>query len=223
MPTLHVTATPIGNLKDITLRALDVLKNADIILCEDTRTTKKLLSAHNISCTCIAYHKFSTDKEIQNILNLFDQYEHIVLVSDAGTPAISDPGSFLIKLIREHKPEVQIISIPGPSALTAALSVSGLPLSQFTFVGFLPHKKGRQKKLDETLSCPHTVIFYESTHRIIKLLQEIHARQPERTIVLCKELTKIYERVWMGTASYIIELLSQDPTLQKGEFVLICE
>lgn len=223
MSTLHVVATPIGNLKDITLRALEVLGGVDIILCEDTRTTKKLLSAHSIFAKCIAFHKFSTEKEIESILNLFETYKNIALVSDAGTPAISDPGSLLVKLIREQKPEVLIVSIPGASALTSAISISGLPMSQFTFFGFLPHKKGRQKKLDEALSLTHSIVFYESTHRIIKLLQEIEKRQPERNIIICKELTKMHENVLKGTAQELLSQFVQNPSLQKGEFVLICE
>lgn len=223
MSNLYIVATPIGNLKDITLRALEVLKEVDVVLCEDTRTTKKLLSAYDISAKCIAYHKFSSDTEIKKILDLFDENENIALVSDAGTPTISDPGSFLIKLIREQKTGVNIVSIPGASALTAALSISGLPLSEFTFVGFLPHKKGRQKKLDQALSFAHTVVFYESTHRIIKLLEEIHQRQPERNIIICKEITKVHERVLIGTALNLVDEFSKNPSLQKGEFVLICE
>ncbi len=223
MSKLYIVATPIGNLKDITLRALDILKESEIILCEDTRTTKKLLSAHDIHSRCLAFHKFSTEREIESILELFDKYEKISLVSDAGTPAISDPGSLLVKLVQEQKPDVSIESIPGASALTSAISISGLPMSQFTFFGFLPHKKGRQKKLDEALGYKHSVIFYESTHRIMKLLQEIDFRQPERKIIICKELTKIHERVLMGTSQELIETLDKEPSLQKGEFVLICE
>jgi 16S rRNA (cytidine1402-2'-O)-methyltransferase len=223
MSNLYIVATPIGNLKDITLRALDILKQADTILCEDTRTTKKLLSAYEISTRCIAFHKFSTEKEIEHILNLFDEHENIALVSDAGTPAISDPGSLLVKLVQEQKPEVVIASIPGASALTASLSISGLPLSQFTFVGFLPHKKGRQKKLDEALANSHTIVLYESTHRILKLLEEINSRQPERKIIICKELTKMHERVLKGTATELLSEFAQNPSLQKGEFVVICE
>lgn len=223
MSTLSIVATPIGNLKDITLRALDVLKESNIILCEDTRTTKKLLSHFDIHTKCIAFHKFSTEKEIESILNLFETYEHISLVSDAGTPAISDPGSLLVQLVREQKPEVEVISIPGASALTSAISISGLPMSQFTFFGFLPHKKGRQKKLDEALSYTHSVIFYESTHRILKLLEEIKKRQPERKIIICKELTKMYENVLTGNAEELLAQFAENPSLQKGEFVLICE
>jgi 16S rRNA (cytidine1402-2'-O)-methyltransferase len=223
MSMLYIVATPIGNLKDITLRALEVLKDADIILCEDTRTTKKLLSHFDIHTKCIAFHKFSTEKEIESILNLFENYEHVALVSDAGTPAISDPGSFLVQLVREQKPEVQIVSIPGASALTAALSISGLPISQFTFIGFLPHKKGRQKKLDEALSYSHTVVMYESTHRIIKLLEEIKSRQPDRNIVICKELTKLHENVLVGTPDNLLTQFASQTALQKGEFVVICE
>jgi 16S rRNA (cytidine1402-2'-O)-methyltransferase len=195
----------------------------DVILCEDTRTTKKLLSAYSISKKCIAFHKFSTEKEIQSILNLFQTYQHVALVSDAGTPAISDPGALLVQLVREQCPEVNIVSIPGASALTAAISISGLPMAQFSFFGFLPHKKGRQKKLDEILSHTHSVVLYESTHRIMKLLEEIHVRQPERALVLCKELTKVHENVLRGTASQLSLQLTQDSSLQKGEFVLICE
>lgn len=223
MSILSIVATPIGNLKDITLRALDVLKESNIILCEDTRTTKKLLSHFDIHTKCIAFHKFSTEKEIESIVNLFETYERVALVSDAGTPAISDPGSLLVKLIREQKPEVEIVSIPGACALTSAISISGLPMSQFTFFGFLPHKKGRQKKLDEGLEYSHSVIFYESTHRILKLLEEIQKRQPERKIIICKELTKMHENVLLGNAEELLVQFAQTPSLQKGEFVLICE
>ena len=223
MSNLHIVATPIGNLKDITLRALEVLRDSDIILCEDTRTTKKLLSAHGISARTSAFHKFSTQKEIDSILALFDQYENVALVSDAGTPAISDPGSLLVQLVQEQKPDVVIQTIPGASALTAAISISGLPISQFTFFGFLPHKKGRQKKLDEALAYDHCVAFYESTHRIMKLLSEIAKRQPERKLVICKELTKMHERVMKGTAIELTLKLEADPSLQKGEFVMLCE
>lgn len=223
MSNLYIVATPIGNLKDITLRALEILKQADIILCEDTRTTKKLLSAYQILKKCIAFHKFSTEKEINSILNLFETYEHVALVSDAGTPAISDPGSLLIKLVREQKPEVVVQGIAGPSAITTAISISGLPMAQFTFMGFLPHKKGRQKKLDEALAYKHSVVFYESTHRILKLLEEIELRQPERKILICKELTKMHERVMSGTSRELLDQIVSNPSLQKGEFVLICE
>jgi 16S rRNA (cytidine1402-2'-O)-methyltransferase len=129
----------------------------------------------------------------------------------------------LIKLIREQKPDVSIQGIAGASALTTAISISGLPMSQFTFMGFLPHKKGRQKKLDEALAYPHSVIFYESTHRILKLLEEIELRQPERVLLICKELTKIHERLMKGTARELLTQIEADPSLQKGEFVLICE
>lgn len=223
MSNLYIVATPIGNLQDITLRALETLKKSEVILCEDTRTTKKLLSHFDIHTRCVAFHKFSTEKEITSILALFENNEHIALVSDAGTPAISDPGSLLIGLIQEQKPEVHIVSIPGASALTAAVSISGLPMSQFTFFGFLPHKKGRQKKLDEALAYTHSIIFYESTHRILKLLEEIQKRQPERKIIICKELTKIHENVLRGNAGELLFQFAEDPSLQKGEFVLICE
>lgn len=223
MSNLYIVATPIGNLKDITLRALDVLKEADVILCEDTRTTKKLLSAYDISKKCIAFHKFSTEKEIESILNLFETYEHVALVSDAGTPAISDPGSLLVQLVREKRIDVTVHAIAGASALTAAISVSGFPMSQFTFAGFLPHKKGRQKKLDELLTLKHSIVLYESTHRISKLLEEINQRQPDRELVLCKELTKMHEKVLHGTASDLLTQFQAEPALQKGEFVLICK
>ncbi len=222
MSNFYIVATPIGNLKDITLRALEVLQVADIVLCEDTRTTRKLLSAHGISVRTTSFHKFSSDKEIEAIVSLFDQYQHIALVSDAGTPAISDPGSLLVQIVRERRPDVVVQAIPGPSALAAAVSISGWPMAQFTFVGFLPHKKGRQKKLDEALAYEHSIVLYESTHRICKLLNEIHARQPEREVCICKELTKMHEQVLIGTAQELLSRLEADPSLQKGEFVLIC-
>ncbi len=223
MSNLYIVATPIGNLKDITLRALEILKQSDVILCEDTRTTKKLLSAYEISKKCIAFHKFSSEKEIDSILNLFETYEHVSLVSDAGTPAISDPGSLLVELVRKNNLDVRIHAIAGASALTAAISVSGFPMSQFTFAGFLPHKKGRQKKLDELLGLGHSIVLYESTHRILKLLEEINIRQPERQLLICKELTKMFEKVLSGRASELLAQFELESALQKGEFVLICK
>jgi 16S rRNA (cytidine1402-2'-O)-methyltransferase len=222
MVTLFIVATPIGNLEDITLRALRVLKEANLVLCEDTRVTKKLLARYDIHTPTLSYHARSGEAKTTKIIELLEARKNLALVSDAGTPTISDPGSLLVSAVREHFGDmVQIVAIPGPSALTAALSIAGVPASDFLFLGFLPHKKGRETLFTEIAASGRTVVFYESPHRILKALESLAAHVPERRVTVVRELTKIYEEVLAGTADELLRRLSDDPQKQRGEFVVI--
>jgi len=221
MSKIYVVATPIGNLKDVSERMIETLSQVDFVLCEDTRVTQKLLSHFDIKTKTISFHKFSDDNRYQKVFDLLNEGKNLALVSDAGTPAISDPGAFLIKEIREKMPEVEILAIPGPSALTSALSVAGLDSDNFVFLGFPPHKKGRKTFFEEILNYKIPVIFYESKHRILKALEALNDLLPERQIFLIKEISKINEKSFTGTASEILKKISTDQNLLKGEFVLI--
>ncbi|MDP3956212.1 MAG: 16S rRNA (cytidine(1402)-2'-O)-methyltransferase [bacterium] len=224
MGTLYIVATPIGNLEDITLRALRILKDVDIIFCEDTRVTRTLLSYYEITTKTESYHAHSKDKKTERIIALLNAGGTLALVSDAGTPGISDPGVELVREIRElNSEEIHIEVIPGPSALTSALSVAGVPTTPMTFFGFPPHKKGRKTFFDVIASTVNTIVFYESTHRIEKALNEINDREPTRQLVLVKELSKMHETVARGTAREILEWLSLDTARTKGEFVVVVE
>ena len=221
MTTLYVVGTPIGNLEDITLRALRILKEVDMILCEDTRVTKRLLSRYEIGVPVMTYHAHSSGGQHEKILDLLREGKNLALVSDAGTPGISDPGVKLVEQVREELPAVSVVTIPGPSALIAALSISGIPASEFLFLGFLPHKKGREKKLAEALAAPYPVVFYESPHRIMKMLSALEKKDSTRKILLLRELTKIYEEVISGTAAELTKILEEHPQKKQGEFVVI--
>lgn len=220
MGRLYVVATPIGNLEDITFRALRILKEVDLILCEDTRVTKKLLDHYQIKTPTLSYHQHSGKIKSNKVLSQLSQGKSVALVTDAGTPGISDPGG---KLVAEALiSSIQVESIPGPSALTAAISISGLPMDKFLFLGFLPHKKGRQTLLKSIVNSQYPVVVYESVHRINKLLSELsHLSQlsPLSQVVLCRELTKKFETVYRGTFEEVRNQLSRDKT--KGEFVVI--
>jgi 16S rRNA (cytidine1402-2'-O)-methyltransferase len=217
---LSVVATPIGNLEDITLRAIRTLKECDVVLCEDTRVTKKLLSHYEIRTPTMAFHAHSAKSAYQKITDLLEEGKHLALVTDAGTPAISDPGAYLVQQVRESAPDTVIEAIPGASSVTAALSISGVPADSYTFLGFLPHKKGRKTMLDAAANLEGTVVFFESPHRIVKLVGEIAARAPERKVVLCRELTKKFEEVRSGTAKELVERVGKDIP-SRGEFVVI--
>lgn len=222
MSTLYVVGTPIGNLQDITLRALEILKTVDVILCEDTRTTGILLKKYGITTKTMSYHSHSSHSRLTDIVELLNQGKNLALVSDAGTPAISDPGSLLIQELRRSKgEEVSITPVPGPSALISALSVSGLTGNQFTFYGFLPHKKGRETLFREMASSPRISVFYESPHRILKTLESLGAL--DRTIIIARELTKIYEEVVRGTAAELLAFFTLHPDKVRGEFVVMIE
>jgi|SRR5680860_12446 len=219
MTNLYIVATPIGNLEDITLRALRVLQEVDLILCEDTRHTKRLLNKYEIKVATMSYHQHSKISKIDKIVEIIRDGKNLALVSDAGTPGISDPGNMLVKYLVENKIEVNIIPIPGPSAVISALSISGFPTDNFIFLGFVPHKKGRQTFFKNIAEEKRTIVFYESPHRILKALDSMQEFFPEKQIVVCRELTKIYETVYRGKAEDIKKILT--PEQVKGEFVVI--
>lgn len=223
MGTLSVVATPIGNLADITLRALETLRNADAIACEDTRVTAKLLARYDITKPLLVYHAQSGKLATTRVLSMLGEGKHIALVTDAGTPGISDPGSALMAEVRERLDgDVRIEAIPGPSAVTAALSIAGVPTNEFTFLGFLPHKKGRQTLMREIAEMERTVVFYESPHRITKALLELEAvLDDSRKVTVMRELTKMFESVVAGSASEMVAYFEVHDKEVRGEFVVI--
>lgn len=217
MGQLFVVGTPIGNLEDMTLRAISTLQNVNLILAEDTRNSKKLLNAHNIDSKMISYHDHSSEKEIKKIVDLLLEGKDLALISDAGTPTISDPG---YGLIRECiKNDITIIPIPGVSSITAAMSVSGLPSDSFTFIGFLPQKKGRLKKINQLQALDNTIILFESPYRLEKTLNQLLEHLGNRTVVVGRELTKLYEEVIRGNLKDIIVHFSKSKI--KGEIVVM--
>jgi 16S rRNA (cytidine1402-2'-O)-methyltransferase len=219
---LSIVATPIGNLGDITLRALEALKKADVIFCEDTRVTSKLLARYEISKPLVRSDAKKEALSAQKMLSMLEEGKHVALVTDAGTPGISDPGSRLVSLIRANDRIVKIEALPGPSALTAALSIAGLDTSTFIFLGFLPHKKGRQTLFKEIAAEKRTAVFYESPHRILKTLASlVEVLSSKRHVAVCRELTKLYESVIRGTAGEVQTHFAQNPGEVRGEFVVI--
>jgi 16S rRNA (cytidine1402-2'-O)-methyltransferase len=247
MSKLYVVATPIGNLEDITLRALRILKEVDLILCEDTRVTGKLLGKYDIRTPTMSYpsddiwrvgHADKRSAKVKTkaskIIELLEDGRDLALVSDAGTPGISDPGAMLVSKIKEHfshQPDssslagdvsgVSVIPIPGPTALITALSASGLPIHEFTFLGFLPHKKGRETLFREISEAKRTIVFYESPHRILKTLESLQKFCPEKKVCIARELTKIYEEFKTGTPAELLEYLTENKEKQKGEFTVL--
>jgi len=217
----YVVGTPIGNLEDITYRAVRILGEVDLILCEDTRVTKNLLDRYDIHKPTMSYHSQSKIAKIDKILEMIEEGKTLALVSDAGTPTISDPGSVLVSKIRESFPEMEIIAIPGPSALVSALSVSGLPASEFIFYGFLPHKKGRETLFKEISTLERTAVFYESPHRILKALESLKIFAPDRKVVIAREVTKIYEQIVSGKPEDVLQYFSENPDKVRGEFVVM--
>jgi len=214
---LYIVSTPIGNLKDITLRAIETLQEVDFILCEDTRTSGNLLNHFEIKKELISLNAFNEKNKIEFIVNRILSNQTAALISDAGTPLISDPGVRLVSACIEK--EIEIIPIPGVSALIAGLSMSGLPTDAFVFEGFLPQKKGRQTKLKELAEEKRTIVLYESTYRIEKLLKELNEFLPNRFVVVCREITKKFEETWRGFPKDILATL--DNRTIKGEFVVV--
>ncbi|MEX0917659.1 MAG: 16S rRNA (cytidine(1402)-2'-O)-methyltransferase [Candidatus Paceibacterota bacterium] len=219
--TLSVVATPIGNLEDITLRALRVLKEADYILSEDTRVTKKLLSHYQIDTPTKRYDAHASDRTHDAIITDLEAGKHAALVTDAGTPGISDPGVLLVQKARIAG--VRIDAIPGPSALTAALSIAGITGNQFVFLGFVPQKKGRQTFFSELSSYEMSVVFFESTHRIMKTLEALAGLSADHMVIIGRELTKMHEEVVTGTATEVLAYFTQHVDHQRGEFVVIVQ
>lgn len=220
---LYVVATPIGNLEDITFRALKVLSEVDFILSEDTRVTKKLLNHFDLKTNLISFHEYSDEGKYEKIFDLLKNGKKLALVTDAGTPAISDPGSFLIEKVRENFPEIKIVPVPGPSALTAFLSVAGIDIKEFIFLGFPPHKKGRQTFFQRVADLDMPVVFYESTHRLIKALESLEELVPQKQIVVGKEMTKIYEEIIAGKPAELLKYFAENPEKTKGEFVILAK
>jgi len=218
--TLYIVSTPIGNLEDITLRALRVLKEVDIIAAEDTRRSLKLLNHYGISKPLMSFWREREDIRSTQVIERLYSGQSVALISDAGTPGISDPGALLIrKAVAEN---IQVVSIPGPSALIAALSLSGLPTEEFTFIGFLPSRKNqRQKVLKDLCLEPRTLILFEAPHRIIHTLKDVEEIFAERKAAVIKEITKIHEAVLRGTISEIRSKLEK--TKIAGEYVIILE
>lgn len=215
---LYIVPTPIGNLEDITLRAINVLKSVDVVLAEDTRTSGNLLKHLGISKPMHSYHVHNEHQTVTRVVERIQKGESMALVSDAGTPAVSDPG-FL--LVRECiKQGIQVECLPGPTAFVPALVNSGLPSDRFTFEGFLPHKKGRQTRLQNLTSEERTMIFYESPHRLVKALQQfVEFFGADRQVSVARELTKIYEENVRGTLEEVIAYFSEKTI--KGEIVII--
>lgn len=229
MSKFYVVATPIGNMGDITLRAIDTLKEVDLILCEDTRVTKKLLNKYQINKPTMSYPSDDIvgknnrqSNKLDKIFELLEEGKNLALVSDAGTPGISDPGAMLVSKIKEKfKDEVSVIPIPGASAVITALSACGLPIHEFTFLGFLPHKKGRETLFKEIALSKKTMVFYESPHRILKTLESLVKFSPDKKVCIARELTKIYEEFKTGSPEEVLKYLIENKEKQRGEFTVI--
>lgn len=218
MGTLYLVPTPVGNLEDITMRALKVLREADLILAEDTRTSGNLLKHFDIKNAMLSYHKFNEHKTVESIVERLQGGQTIAVVSDAGTPGISDPG-FLVA--REAiRAGIEVITLPGATAFVPALVSSGLPCERFCFEGFLPQKKGRQTRLQALSEETRTMIFYESPHRVVKTLtQFIEVFGPERQVSVCREISKIHEESVRGSLQEVLQHFTE--TEPRGEFVIV--
>ena len=214
---LYIVATPIGNLEDMTFRAIRTLKEVDYIFAEDTRVTKKLLDHYEIKNTVYRYDEHTKMHQIANIINLLKEGKEIALVTDAGTPCISDPGYELVDAA--HNEGIRVVPIPGASALTAAASAAGITMRRFCFEGFLPKKKGRQTLLKALAEEERTIVIYESPFRIEKTLRDIEQFMGVKEVVIIREITKIYEEILRGTTTELIERLAKNPI--KGEIVLL--
>lgn len=225
MGTLYIVATPIGNLEDITFRAVRVLMEVDTILAEDTRSARKLLEHFNIKKPLLSYWQHNHFKRIGEILGLLRSRRHLALITEAGTPGISDPGGLLVsEIVQALGSRVNIVPVPGPNAAISALSVSGFPADRFVFLGFPPHKRKRSKFFQEVAKTKISVVIYESPHRLLKTIKDLeaaltNAKDQERRVVVCKELTKQFEYIFRGT---IDEVLAQLEDIKiRGEFVIV--
>lgn len=220
---LYIVATPIGNLKDITLRTLEILKQVDLIACEDTRITKRLLFHYEIEKPLVSFHQHSRLSKFDKIINELKNGKNVALVTDAGTPGISDPGNQLVA--EAVKNEIKIIPIPGVSALTALISVAGIDMQKFVFLGFPPHKKGRETFFKEVAGAEYPVVYYESPHRVIKnleLLQSlINPPSNRKKVIIGRELTKMFEEIVRGNISDILRHFQGNSDKIRGEFTVV--
>lgn len=217
--TLFVVATPIGNLGDMTVRALDTLKSVDLVLSEDTRVTKKLLTHFDVATPTLSCHEHTEKGKLAQIVVRLQSGESMALVTDAGTPGLSDPGNVLVSLALEAG--IAVVPIPGVSALATLVSVAGIDMREFTFLGFPPHKKGRETFFKGVAANEIPVMYYESPHRVIKNLELLQGLAPEKKIILGRELTKMFEEVVRGGVGEVLTHLQSDPNKTKGEFVII--
>lgn len=217
--TLYIVATPIGNLEDITLRSLRTLKEVDFVACEDTRVTRKLLNHYNIATPAIVYHQHTKDDKIQKIINELLAGKNVALVTDAGTPGVSDPGNILVAEAIAN--DIVVLPIPGASALASMISVAGIDMQQFTFLGFPPHKKGRETYFKKVSALEIPVVYYESPHRVLKNLEMLAKFSTDKQIILGRELTKMFEEVVRGSIEEVLAYFASNPTKIKGEFVII--
>src|SRR5208282_3543290 len=215
---LYVVGTPIGNLEDITLRAIRILKDVDLIACEDTRRTQKLLNAYKIQTRTISYHEHNEMTRAPELIIQMEEGSSIALVTDAGMPVVSDPGFRLVHLAVRHS--IPVIPVPGASAFVAALAASGLPVDKFRFLGFLPSKKGeRRKALEELKDATRTLVFYEAPHRLAEMLKDAREILGDREIVIAREVTKVHEEFVRGTIGTALEYLKRRPA--KGEITVL--
>ena len=214
---LSIVATPIGNLEDITLRALRTLKEADFVVAEDTRHSRILLNKYEIKTPLLSFHSHSTDAQFSHLISLLQQGKNLALISDAGTPGISDPGFKLITGALENN--IPITVIPGPSAVITAVVASGLPSHRFLYVGYLPLKKGRKKLLAALNEIPYTIVLYEAPHRILRTLRELHDAMGERKVAVCREMTKVFEEVFRGKLSEAVAYCAAKRP--RGEFTVV--
>lgn len=221
---LYIVPTPIGNLEDMTLRAIRILKEVDMVLCEDTSVTQRLFKEYDITTKTTVFFAQTGIKNIKKIMSMLEEGKSLALVSDAGTPTISDPGVLLVDMVRKELPNVKIVALPGASALTTALSASGITSSTFIFYGFMPHKKGRETLFKTITESNMTSVFYESVHRIEKTLESLSsALEGIRQIVIARELTKFHEEIIRGTAEEVKEYFIKNKDHIRGEFVVIVE
>lgn len=218
---LSLVATPIGNLEDITLRAIRILKECDLIACENTSEAQKLLKHYGINTPTTVFFSNSKLSHIDKIMSVLEKGGHVSLISDAGTPCISDPGVLILEKVRSELPDCKIESIPGASALTVAVSLAGIVGNRFNFLGFVPNKKGRETLVKSVASDENASVVYESVHRIEKLLESFVEYMPERKVVVCRELTKMYEEVVRGTSTEVAEYFKNNQDKVRGEFVVI--
>ena len=216
---LYIVGTPIGNLEDITFRALETLEKVDLILCEDTRVTKKLLSRFEISRPTLSFHEHSDNRKLALILEKLENGEQIALVTDAGTPGVSDPGNVLVKAAREAG--YRVVPIPGVAAVTTLVSVAGEDMGQFVFLGFPPHKKGRQTFFQKMITMDMPAVYFESPHRLVKNLTLLTEMVPERRMLVGRELTKMFESIFEGSVQEVLKYFEEHQEKIKGEFTLI--